>query len=138
MFWRPPETPLPYPLFPYPPLFRPAIQRKVLEDGFRPGNPDVPVGAPVDAAHGVDPDQPQTLLDVPAPPVLAQLLDDWEDQRKPARVLLVMAESGSVRDVAEPATRDTKLEFANAAQVGRANDRTQVHKAQSVCSMQPA
>ena len=57
----------------------PENQEKVLEFGFRPGNPDVPVGAPIDAAHGVDPGQPQTLLEVPSPGVLARLLEDWED-----------------------------------------------------------
>ncbi|HEY9556196.1 MAG TPA: extracellular solute-binding protein [Acidimicrobiales bacterium] len=101
---------------------QPENQRKVLEYGFRPGNPDVPVGAPVDAAHGVDPDQPQTLLDVPAPPVLAQLLDDWEDQRKPARVLLVMDVSGSMGDVADPATGATKLDLAKSATITALGD----------------
>ena len=37
---------------------RPENQRKVLEFGFRPGNPDVAVAAPIVAANGVDPDQP--------------------------------------------------------------------------------
>jgi Ca-activated chloride channel family protein len=54
---------------------RPANQRKVLEFHFRPGNPDVAVGAPITEANGVDPDQPTTLLDVPTPPVMVDLLD---------------------------------------------------------------
>src|SRR3546814_8750519 len=64
----------------------------------------------------------QTLLDVPAPPVLAQLLDDWEDQRKPARVLLVMDVSGSMGDVADPATGATKLDLAKSATITALGD----------------
>jgi Ca-activated chloride channel family protein len=95
----------------------PANQRKVLEFGFRPGNPAVGIGAPIDARHGVDPDQPQTLLDVPDPSVLAQLLDDWEDQRKPARVLLLVDVSGSMGDLADPETGATKLDLAKQATI---------------------
>jgi Ca-activated chloride channel family protein len=100
----------------------PENQRKVLEFGFRPGNPDVAIGAPIDAEHGVDPEQPETLLDVPSPAVLAQLLDDWEDQRKSARVLLVMDVSGSMGDVADPATGATKLDLAKSATVAALDD----------------
>src|SRR5690606_33268632 len=79
----------------------PENQEKVLEFGFRPGNLDVAIDEPVSAEYGVDPNQPETLLEVPTPAVLAQLLDDWEDQRKPARVLLVMDVSGSMGDIAD-------------------------------------
>lgn len=100
----------------------PANQRKVLEFGFRPGNPEVAVGAPIDRAHGVDPDQPQTLLDVPAPEVLAQLLDDWQDQRKPARVVLLIDVSGSMGDPADPETGNTKLDLAKTATINALDD----------------
>src|SRR5687767_7599206 len=69
---------------------RPENQRKVLEFGFRPGNPSVQVAAPIVAANGVDPSQPQTTLGVPAPDVLSRLLDKWGEQRKAAKVLLVI------------------------------------------------
>ncbi len=100
----------------------PGNQRKVLEFGFRPGNPEVAVGEPIDRDHGVDPDQPQTLLDVPSSAVLAQLLDDWEDQRKPARVLLLMDVSGSMGDLADPATGATKLDLAKQATITALDD----------------
>lgn len=100
----------------------PANQRKVLEFGFRPGNPDVQIGTPIDAARGVDPDQPQTLLDVPAPAVLAQLLDDWQDQRKPARVVLLIDVSGSMGDLADPETGATKLDLAKEATISALDD----------------
>ena len=44
---------------------RPASQRKVLEYGFRPGNPDVAVGAPITKANGVDPNQPSNAAPGP-------------------------------------------------------------------------
>ncbi len=50
---------------------RPENQERVLEFGFRPANPEVAIGAPVEGANKVDPDQPQTLLEVPAPEVMA-------------------------------------------------------------------
>ena len=52
---------------------RPA-QERALALGFRPADPAIPVAAPVDAAHGADPKQPQTLLDVPDAATLAKLL----------------------------------------------------------------
>ncbi|MGK2947710.1 MAG: substrate-binding domain-containing protein [Acidimicrobiales bacterium] len=95
----------------------PENQEKVLEFGFRPGNPDVAIGSPISAEFGVDPDQPQTLLEVPQPAVLARLLDDWELQRKPARVTLVIDVSGSMGDVADPETGATKLDLAKEATI---------------------
>lgn len=93
-------------------------QRKVLKYGFRPGNPDVKVGAPVTAANGVDPTQPATLLQVPKPPVMVELLERWKTQRKDARVLIVLDVSGSMAD---PATDDesgpTKLDLAQKAAI---------------------
>ena len=35
----------------------PANQERVLEYGFRPGNPDVAVGSPITPDNGVDPDR---------------------------------------------------------------------------------
>jgi len=96
---------------------RPENQRRVLEFGFRPGNPEVAIGRPVAAANGVDPDQPETLLEVPEPEVLARLIDDWAGQRKAARVLLVIDVSGSMGDVGDSSTGDTKLDLAKRAAV---------------------
>lgn len=93
----------------------PDNQRKVLEFGFRPGNPAVPVGAPIVAANGVDPDQPQTTLGVPAPEVLDRLLDKWAEQRKAAKVLLVIDVSGSMGE--EVGGGETKLDLAKRASV---------------------
>jgi Ca-activated chloride channel family protein len=93
----------------------PANQERVLDFGFRPGNPDVAVGDPIVAANGVDPSQPQTTLPVPTPEVLVELLDGWEATRKPANVLLVLDVSGSMGEPAEAGGFDTKLDLATSA-----------------------
>lgn len=92
-------------------------QERVLDYGFRPGNPEVAIGDPVSAENGVDPDQPQTLLEVPEPPVMIELLDRWDEQRKPARVQLVIDISGSMGDAAGDDPVPTKLDLAIEAAV---------------------
>lgn len=95
---------------------QPDNQRRVLEFGFRPGNPAVAVGPPIERANGVDPDQPQNVLGVPAPPVLARILDLWAEQRKGARVMLVIDVSGSMGERASDSGA-TKLDLAKDAAV---------------------
>ena len=94
---------------------RPENQRKVLEFGFRPGNPAVAVGAPINAANGVDPGQPQTTLGLPTPQVLVKLVEKWGELRKGARVLLVIDVSGSMGD--DAGNGETKLDLAKRAAI---------------------
>ena len=95
---------------------QPDNQKKVLEFGFRPGNPDVAVDDPIVAANGVDPNQPQTLLDVPEPTVLTGLLDRWSDQRKGARVMIVLDVSGSMGE-GVAGSDETRLDLAKRATI---------------------
>jgi Ca-activated chloride channel family protein len=74
---------------------KPAQQR-ALELGFRPGDPSIATTAPIDAAHGVDPKQPSTLLDIPDAATLAELLELWRQTKKTADVILVFDKSGSM------------------------------------------
>ncbi|MEA2972249.1 MAG: Ca-activated chloride channel [Actinomycetota bacterium] len=97
----------------------PENQQRVVQFGFRPGNPAVPVVSPIDRSNGLDPDQPQNILQVPEPAVLARILDLWAQQRRSARVMLVIDVSGSMGD---PADEDddqgqTKLDLAKQAAV---------------------
>lgn len=98
-------------------VMRPENQEQVLEYGFRPGLSSVPLGAPITAANGVDPAQPRTLLEVPKPPVLLSLLDQWADVRKRAHVMLVLDISGSMGDPADPESGATKLDLAKEAAI---------------------
>jgi Ca-activated chloride channel family protein len=94
-------------------ITEPANQKRVVTFGFRPGIPQVSVGAPINRANGVDPNQPQNVLDVPEPPVLVRMLELWAQQRKAARVLLVIDVSGSMAE--EAADGVTKLDLAKQA-----------------------
>jgi len=66
--------------------------------GFRPGDPAIPLAAPLDAAHGVNPKEPQTTLEVPEADVMNAVLDAWEGVKKNARVVLAIDVSGSMND----------------------------------------
>jgi Ca-activated chloride channel family protein len=79
-------------------LARPQ-QEKALSFGFRPGSTDVAIGAPIDAAHGVDPAQPTTTLEVPSSDVIQAILQQWDGQeKKAADIALVLDTSGSMQD----------------------------------------
>ena len=93
----------------------PDNQRKVLQFGFRPGNPAVAVAAPITLANGVNPNEPRTALEVPQPKVLIEVLQLWAQERKAARVLLVVDVSGSMGDAAVGNSGDTKLDLAKRA-----------------------
>jgi Ca-activated chloride channel family protein len=95
----------------------PENQEKVLEFGFRPGNPDVALADPISADLGVDPGQPATLLETPAPEVMVELLDRWADQRKSARVTIVLDVSGSMGDPATSDGPESKLDLAKQAAI---------------------
>jgi len=99
---------------------RPENQEKVLAFGFRPNNPNVPLADPVSLANGVDPSQPTAELEVPSPEVLVQVLDAWAEQRKEARVLLVLDVSGSMGESAS--SGDTKLDLAKDAAISALDD----------------
>ncbi len=71
-------------------------QERALALGFRPVDPSIKIGAPVDAAHGVDAQQPQTLLEVPDGATLDALLVSWRKTKKPADVIVVFDKSGSM------------------------------------------
>ncbi len=96
---------------------QPENQARVLEGGFRPANPTVEIGPPVSPENGVDPEEPQTQLEVPSQEVMASLLDFWNENRKSARVLLVIDVSGSMGDPADPETGETKLDLARRAAI---------------------
>ncbi|MFZ4585907.1 MAG: extracellular solute-binding protein [Acidimicrobiia bacterium] len=96
---------------------QPDNQRKVLEYGFRPGNPSVSLAAPIAQQNGVDPNQPQNLLELPTPPVLTGVLEQWAQVRKSARVLMVIDVSGSMGDSASDSSTETKLDLAKRAAI---------------------
>src|SRR5579859_3586126 len=79
-------------------LLAPAQQQKALLYGFRPGNPGVAVGAPIDSAHGADPGKPSAVLKIPTPDVIQAIQSSWENQRRKVDVMLILDRSGSMND----------------------------------------
>jgi len=75
-----------------------AQQEKALQYGFRPASVDVALAAPIDAAHGIDPKEPKTTLEVPSVDVINGLLELWKTQKKHANVVLVLDTSGSMSE----------------------------------------
>ena len=73
-------------------------QRKALRYGFRPADTAVAVSAPVDAAHGVDPEQPKATLPVPPAAVVDRAVGLWRANKKHADVVLVFDTSGSMQE----------------------------------------
>jgi Ca-activated chloride channel family protein len=64
--------------------------------GFRPSNPKIAMAAPLDAAHGVDPKQPQTLLELPSTDVVTSALELWSKVKKTVDIVFVFDRSGSM------------------------------------------
>jgi Ca-activated chloride channel family protein len=64
--------------------------------GFRPADERTPPAGDVSAANGVDPAQPRRVLSLPEPKVLARIKAAWRHDRKPANVMIVLDNSGSM------------------------------------------
>jgi Ca-activated chloride channel homolog len=79
--------------------------------GFRPADPDVPPAGMVIAENGVDPRQPEHILSLPEPKVLAGIKSAWRADRKPANVMMVFDNSASMAE-------ENKLEEAKAGLKG--------------------
>jgi Ca-activated chloride channel family protein len=73
-------------------------QERALEFGFRPSAVDVPLGAPIDLAHGVNPKEPQTTLEVPSADTMDAILRLWQDHKKRSNITLVFDVSGSMKE----------------------------------------
>src|SRR3954452_1188789 len=85
--------------------------------GFRPGDAGAKPAGLVSAASGADPGQPRIELKVREPKVLNRVLTTWRRDRKPANVLLVLDNSGSMGDEnkLEQAKSGLRGFFSNAA-----------------------
>ncbi len=88
-------------------------QLKAMEYGFRPADPAIPLSAPLDAAHGVDPDQPQTVLEVPSAEVITGIEQLWREVKKPVDLVVAMDVSGSMRGDKIASARSSLIDFIN-------------------------
>jgi Ca-activated chloride channel homolog len=74
------------------------VQQLVMEQGFRPVNPDVPLSFPFTEENGVAPEGPKTVLDVPPSDVIIAIQESWALVKKQADIMLVIDISGSMLD----------------------------------------
>lgn len=86
-------------------------QLKALEFGFRPADPSIPLTAPLDAEHGVDITQPQTILEVPSASIITGIEDMWHTTKKPVDLIVVMDISGSMRGDKITTARSSLIQF---------------------------
>ncbi len=84
-------------------------QELALQYGFRPADANLSIGAPIDAAHGADPSQPQNVLAVPEAEVITAVQDAWAASKKRVDVMVVLDVSGSMAEEARLTNAKTAL-----------------------------
>jgi Ca-activated chloride channel family protein len=89
-------------------VLTPDVQKQIMAQGFRPANPDVKLEYPFVEANGVTVEGPKTILDVPAPDVVAAIQQSWSFVKKQADIMLLFDTSASM-------SQDNKLEQAKQA-----------------------
>jgi Ca-activated chloride channel family protein len=86
-------------------------QERAIQYGFRPSDPAIPLSFPLDAQHGVDINQPATVLEVPSAEVIIGVQELWSQVKKPVDVVVVMDVSGSMQGNKISAARDSLIDF---------------------------
>ena len=86
-------------------------QLKAMELGFRPSDPSISLTTPLDAQHGVDPKQPQTVLEIPQAEVIQAASQLWQQAKKPVDVVAVLDTSGSMGGDKITSARNSLVEF---------------------------
>lgn len=86
-------------------------QRRAIELGFRPALTTIPLTSPLDANHGVDINQPQTILEIPDADVIAGISQLWAEVKKPVDVIVVMDISGSMSGEKISSARASLVDF---------------------------
>ncbi len=87
-------------------------QRKAIEYGFRPADPTIPLSSPLDTQHGVDPQQPQTVLEVPQAEVVVGVQELWRrEAKRPVDLVVVMDISASMEGAKMNAARTSLIQF---------------------------
>jgi Ca-activated chloride channel homolog len=73
------------------------IQRKYLENGFRPANANIPLQNPISTDLGLDPNEPKKTLTIPNGENLSRMQTQWDFVKKTARVVMLLDTSGSMQ-----------------------------------------
>lgn len=91
-------------------LSEPA-QQLALQAGLRPVNDAVPIGSPIDEAHGVDPSQPEIIFEPPSVESVYAIQDLWQAARKPVNLAMLLDTSGSMRGSKIENMREAAMQF---------------------------
>ncbi|MEW5868342.1 MAG: VWA domain-containing protein [Chloroflexota bacterium] len=86
-------------------------QTRAIEYGFRPADPAIPLTAPLDAQHGVDINEPKTVLEVPSAEVISGIEALWKETKKPVDLVVVMDVSGSMKGNKISSARESLAQF---------------------------
>ena len=71
-------------------------QQLAVANGLRPVNESVIIGAPLDAAHGVDLSQPEVVFSPPTVDTIYAVQDLWQAARKDVNLVMILDVSGSM------------------------------------------
>jgi Ca-activated chloride channel homolog len=93
-------------------LLSDGAQQAALRAGFRPAATGVALGAPIDTAHGADPNVAFKTIPMPSVDVIRAVQDVWSQLKRPLNVTLVIDISGSMNSKGKlPAARDGAKAF---------------------------
>jgi Ca-activated chloride channel family protein len=87
-------------------------QRLAIEYGFRPADPAIALSSPLDTQHGVDPNQPQTVLEVPDAEVVVAIRELWQrEAKRPVDLVVLMDISASMEGDKINTARTSLIDF---------------------------
>lgn len=72
------------------------VQKKVLENGFRPANSNVQIGYPITTDLGVDPAQPKIQIKAPTAETTSAVQTSWNFIKKRSELYILVDTSGSM------------------------------------------
>lgn len=78
-------------------LLTTEAQQTAVSHGLRPVNDDVEITAPLEAANGVDLNQPQIVFGAPGVDAIYAVQDLWQAARKDVNLVMLLDTSGSMR-----------------------------------------
>ena len=94
-------------------VLAPPAQELIVREGFRPANPNVPMGFPFDPLNGVTQDGPAGALPVPSGEVILAIQRSWEFVKKQADIMLLLDTSGSMNGEKLELAKTAAGEFVN-------------------------
>jgi Ca-activated chloride channel family protein len=86
-------------------------QTLAVAQGLRPVNEAVAVGAPLDAAHGVELNQPKIIFNPPSVDTIYAVQDLWQQARKDVNLVMLLDTSGSMQGDKITSMRQAAIQF---------------------------